>query len=610
MDGLKLFVPITKVDAAKRLVYGTLVEEVRDQSDEIFDYASSKPLFQKWSEGFAKATNGQSVGNLRAMHQPIAAGKFTQMEFLDDAKRVDVCAKVVDDKEWAKVTEGVYTGFSIGGKYLKRWADGDLTRYTAEPVEGSLVDNPCIPTATFTMVKADGSQEVMKFKTAPSQGAAAKGTEANAAPDSQGASIPAQGEASAQGTPAAESPPAAGVEPTNDQIAAKAAQLAKAAGKAETAWAEFIEPARAELVKAMSVESQTAGAGATGSVPAPGAAPTNVDPRGDVEQGWRAKDGTFFAKKADALAHNVKQATAAASKPMTDAVAALEAAVAKAGQEPAQAGQEGQDGAPAGDPPAEGTQAPVQAPGAEQAAPGGAQEPPADPAEGADKTAKPGEVRKGLYALGRLADLLASLSFMTEDAQMEAIFEGDGSPVPKKLREGMRLIGEALVEMTQEEVAELIQAIDKRIGIDDALELAARPGALAKAANWQKTHDKCVKMGAKCGPNKAAAPEGADDPVAKLAASEARYAALEKVVNDTVPKIVELTKKVEALEKQPMPPKGPSMLVAVGKDQDGGGLAAAIEKMRAENPDALATLLIKASQQLPQVVFPRPGQAA
>lgn len=603
MDGLKLFVPITKVDAAKRLVYGTLVEEVRDQSDEIFDYASSKPLFQKWSEGFAKATNGQSVGNLRAMHQPIAAGKFTQMEFLDDAKRVDVCAKVVDDKEWAKVTEGVYTGFSIGGKYLKRWADGDLTRYTAEPVEGSLVDNPCIPTATFTMVKADGSQEVMKFKTAPSQGAAAKGTEAKAEPDSQGASIPAQSEASAQEAPAAASPPAAGVEPTNDQIAAKAAQLAKAAGKPETAWAEFIESARAELVKAMSTETQTAGAGAAGSVPAPGAAPTNVDPRGDVEQGWRAKDGTFFAKKADALAHNAKQATVAAAKPMTDALGALEAAVAKAGQEPAQAGQEGQDGAPAGDPPAEGIQPPVQAPAAGQPTDGEPKEPDAKAAPAKANTV--GALRKGLYDVGEAARVMSTLGYLFTNARYEAEAEGDASPVPARLMEAVMALGEAVKEMAIEEVDELLASLES--ATEKVSKLAA-PDA-SKGANWQKMHDKCVKMGASC-EGKAAAATGGDDPVAKLAASEARYAALEKVVNDTVPKIVELTKKVEALEKQPMPPKGPSMVVAVGKDQDNGNLAAAIEKMRTENPDALATLLIKASQQLPQIVFPRPGQAA
>ena len=37
-------------------------------------------------------------------------------------------------------------------------------RYTAEPVEVSLVDHPCLPEATFAVVKADGSTELRKFK--------------------------------------------------------------------------------------------------------------------------------------------------------------------------------------------------------------------------------------------------------------------------------------------------------------------------------------------------------------------------------------------------------------------------------------------------------------
>ena len=37
---MKLFAGITKVDEAKRLVYGRAVQEVADRADEIFDYAS------------------------------------------------------------------------------------------------------------------------------------------------------------------------------------------------------------------------------------------------------------------------------------------------------------------------------------------------------------------------------------------------------------------------------------------------------------------------------------------------------------------------------------------------------------------------------------------
>ena len=167
MDDMKIFVPITKIDAARRLVYGVVTAEKPDVSGEVCDYASTKPLYQQWSQKFASITDGKSLGNLRAMHGHVAAGKLVEIAFNDTEKQVEICGKVIDDAEWQKVEEGVYTGFSQGGRYLKRWPDPDqpaLTRYTAEPLEISLVDHPCLPEATFAVIKADGSTELRKFK--------------------------------------------------------------------------------------------------------------------------------------------------------------------------------------------------------------------------------------------------------------------------------------------------------------------------------------------------------------------------------------------------------------------------------------------------------------
>jgi hypothetical protein len=166
---LKLFVPIVKIDAAKRLVYGIVTAEAPDALGEVCDYASTKPHYQTWSQKFAAATDGKSFGNLRAMHGSIAAGKLVDIAFNDDARRIEICGKVVDDAEWQKVEEGVYTGFSQGGRYVRRWTDPDdpkLMRYTAEPTEVSLVDHPCLPDATFAVIKADGSTEARRFKAA------------------------------------------------------------------------------------------------------------------------------------------------------------------------------------------------------------------------------------------------------------------------------------------------------------------------------------------------------------------------------------------------------------------------------------------------------------
>ena len=156
-----IFARILKIDEEKRLVFGRAVHEVADKSDEIFDYAGSKPHFEAWSSSVKKDSGDKSLGNVRAMHGTVAAGKIEQMLFDDKELAIDVSAKIVDDAEWKKCLEGVYTGFSIGGRYMKKWKDPtnpELTRYIAKPSEISLVDRPCIPTATFFDIqKADGS---------------------------------------------------------------------------------------------------------------------------------------------------------------------------------------------------------------------------------------------------------------------------------------------------------------------------------------------------------------------------------------------------------------------------------------------------------------------
>jgi hypothetical protein len=289
MTKMQMFIPITKVDVARRLVYGIAATETPDKSGEVFDYDSSKPNFEKWSSEFEKQTDGKSKGNMRAMHSAIAAGRFEELVLNDDDKQVEVCGKVVDDNEWNKVVEGVYTGFSIGGSYAKRWKDGEHMRYTAVPSEISLVDNPCNGDALFTMVKADGSQESRHFANKEIQMI------------------------------------------TNDMVAAKAKELAKAAGD-ENKWPSLVDEARVELEKAAPVEltdeqkAEAAKAEAdalavkkVAEVPAPNA------PAPDLEQVWKAKDGTTFGKKAEAIAHNeaLTKAEAAANDPAAKLAAGL-----------------------------------------------------------------------------------------------------------------------------------------------------------------------------------------------------------------------------------------------------------------------------------------------
>lgn len=162
-DNLAMFIPLTKVDVEKREVWGRATQEVWDAHDEIMDYDSSKPFFGKWSDVTKLRSQGKSKGNLREMHQPSAAGKLIAIDFNDTEKAVDIGTYVSDDQAWRKVLDGTYTGFSVGGNYARRWSDMGKTRYTADPHEISLVDAPAVPTATFEMIKADGTMELRKF---------------------------------------------------------------------------------------------------------------------------------------------------------------------------------------------------------------------------------------------------------------------------------------------------------------------------------------------------------------------------------------------------------------------------------------------------------------
>ena len=105
------------------MVHGVATAEAPDRAGEICDYDSTKPYFEAWSTGAREASGGKSLGAVRAMHARVAAGKLTDIAFDDEGKRILVSAKIVDDDEWEKVVEGVYTGFSQGGRYVKRWDD-------------------------------------------------------------------------------------------------------------------------------------------------------------------------------------------------------------------------------------------------------------------------------------------------------------------------------------------------------------------------------------------------------------------------------------------------------------------------------------------------------
>lgn len=588
----KLFLPIRKVDEEQRLVYGVITEETLDKAGEVLDYAGSKPLFEKWSNGIASATEGKSYGNVRVMHTNKVAGILNQeLVFDDEAKTIEACAKVIDDAEWALVQAGAYTGFSIGGRYAKRWEQDGQKRFIAEPVEVSLVDNPCVPTATFSLVKADGVEEEVPFQL---------------------------------------------WSPSNEDVAKAATDLAKAAGD-ESTWVDHLEAAREQLLKAHADEADEdtddedadKGDGTSGEETADKtestdddesdddkdkkAAKTDDDQEGDdddaeasksagdeIEQVWKTSDGRTFKKKADAAAH---QASVSTSDPLSKALASLRAEI---------------DGADSTE--VDPQVALITTTGEEVA-------------KWHDLLTKAHSmfdehcVAKGLYAVGRLAELMESLGYVCSSSCWERQSEGDDSPVPEMLANGLVQLGGALVTMAQEEVQEMIMEMQER-GLDIDTIISTMPEMVENAAAIEMVKSEVADL-AKVGSRhsktdkerlkqvyrllKELGVEDDDDKeksekLAKFDSTAAENERLQKVINDAVPAIEALKKDVAALKAQPMPPAGRTQVVTKGQEDgaktDTGPVT--LEKLiETHGADKLAEAAIKVAQRTPMSMVHR-----
>ena len=156
-----IYLPFSKTeenDDGSLSVWGRATQEVLDGQGETMDYQSSLPYWKKRMDEMGKLTDNNSLMPLREMHQPLAAGRVVQVDPVDADRAIDICAKVYDTNTIGKVRGHVLNGFSVGGKYVKRYRDGNGIRYTADPHEISLVDVPAVPTAKLTLFK---SQDVM-----------------------------------------------------------------------------------------------------------------------------------------------------------------------------------------------------------------------------------------------------------------------------------------------------------------------------------------------------------------------------------------------------------------------------------------------------------------
>lgn len=147
-----LYAPFTKIEETPEglIVEGIATTERVDAENEVVDYDSVKAVLPDYAQWM----------NIRAMHQPIAAGKALVVTPDDDARTVYLRALVVDDDSQKKVRSQVYKGFSIGGKadpkIIKRDDGSTYTRrYVRLLSEISLVDRPANADARFTLVKME-----------------------------------------------------------------------------------------------------------------------------------------------------------------------------------------------------------------------------------------------------------------------------------------------------------------------------------------------------------------------------------------------------------------------------------------------------------------------
>ena len=139
MSDFSFFLPIAKVDKDKRTVSGYASTPTKDADGEIVTLEAMKmalPDYMAW-------------GNIREMHKLSAVGVAEEANV--DAKGLFLTAKIVDDAAWKKCLEGVYKGFSIGGRKVDKQGN-KITEI--EMTEISVVDRPCNPDARFTLAKS------------------------------------------------------------------------------------------------------------------------------------------------------------------------------------------------------------------------------------------------------------------------------------------------------------------------------------------------------------------------------------------------------------------------------------------------------------------------
>jgi hypothetical protein len=160
-NSTQFFVPFFKIDKYQHMVYGYVSTETEDSQGEIVE----KEAIRKAWDDYMK------FANIREMHQLKAVG--VTKEYVHDDIGTWIGAKIVDRDAWEKIIEGVYKGFSIGGKVLKK-VGNRIKELILNEI--SIVDRPSNPDAVFQIIKTEKGklQYVNKVIKNPASKAGAK----------------------------------------------------------------------------------------------------------------------------------------------------------------------------------------------------------------------------------------------------------------------------------------------------------------------------------------------------------------------------------------------------------------------------------------------------
>ena len=449
----------------------------------------------------------------------LSAAGRTLSAEVDDDGFTRIEVHVVDPVAVLKVKTGTYGGFSIGGKALAR-DPADRTIITKLKLnEISLVDRPCNPEATIDLWKADASTEGNHMSETP----------APWAPTNKDVLVKAETLAADAGKPGRR----------NDYVAAARDSLLKAHADAE------------EATATAEVEAALAGDGGTEVVTKTEDLPVKDDVEAVAAEQVPGVEPEAPVDKTDV------ETPVAESEP--SALDALEASIAKAATVAAHADATPDTDSPVTD-------------GMEDFAKGLG-----------ELAASETVIAKGLYTVGRLAEIMQSLASIQSSCASEAAREGDGSTMPATLAASLQGLGAALVAMAQEEVAELLADLPEGMEVvtsDDCFYYAAKAIDIVKAdtalvekvgarnskgdqTKLQAIHDNATKLGAKCESCDAAKVDS-DDDIAKAARLEDTLAKATATIED-------LTKR---LENTPAPAKTvvtPAGLTAITKTEDAAG---------------------------------------